>query len=131
MRATEGGSSAVPNGKLKNSRALVRDLYEAFNARQPEQLDRLLAPHFIDHTAGPGQRPGIEGIKEVWTQMWTRMPDLHIVAEDVLAEGDRVAVRVSFHYSSPEGEPKTGIGFEIFRIVHGQVTELSNLLHLR
>lgn len=48
----------------------------------------------------------------------------------MLEEGDRIAARITFHYTGPSGESKTSIGFEILRVAGGKVVELCNAIRL-
>lgn len=58
-------------------------------------------------------------------------PDLRFTVEDLIAEGDRVAVRVSFHGThqgeflgiSSTGRQVVGTGIEIVRFAGGQIVE--------
>ena len=110
--------------------ALLNRVYDAFNRRNPDLLDALLAPDVVDHTAGSGQRPGLQGIKEVWAQFWSRFPDIQVTPEDVIAEGNRVGVRLSLRYTGPDGQRRSGRGFEFFTVAGGRIVELWNLLRL-
>ncbi len=67
---------------------LFRRVVEVFNSRNFDALDDLLAPNFIDHNPGPGQEPGIQGIKEAWAQFFAADPYLILTLEDIIVEGD-------------------------------------------
>jgi predicted ester cyclase len=62
----------------------------------------------------------------------TAFPDIQITDEDILAEGDRVAIRWYFrgtHLGDFLGIPPTGRpvemgGFDIFRVADGKIQEL-------
>ena len=55
--------------------------------------DQVLAVDVIEHNPLPGQGAGREGHKQVVTLFRSAFPDLHVVTEDLLEEGDRVALR--------------------------------------
>ena len=117
----------------RENKAIVRRyLQEAINQRNRDVLDEIFAPEFVDHTAVPGQAPGAEGLKQFFAKMDAGFPDFHAVVEDVIAEGDKVAVRFTFHGTHqgefmdipPTGRRVTMSGIDILRVVDGKVVEL-------
>jgi predicted ester cyclase len=52
-------------------------------------------PEFVDHGADvpPGLPPGPEGAKQYLGGALKRFPDMHVIIEDIIAEGDKVVVR--------------------------------------
>jgi predicted ester cyclase len=66
---------------------------EIFGKGNYETADELMAPDIINH--GPGVPPvsGTEGIKRQAALLRAAMPDLEVVLNDQVAEGDRVASR--------------------------------------
>ncbi|GAB2533310.1 ester cyclase [Nocardia heshunensis] len=100
--------------------ALVRRMQECFNTRQFDRADELFGPEFFSHTLGT---TGFEAGKAAWRGLVARFPDIRVVADDVLVDGDRVAVR-----SSVEGIPVSDSGprpmmIEIFRVEGGRIVE--------
>jgi steroid delta-isomerase-like uncharacterized protein len=117
----------------EENKAIVRRyVEEAINQRNMDLLDELFAPEFVDHTAVPGQAPGVEGLKQFFAMMDAGFPDFRAVIEDVIAEGDKVAVRFTFHGTHqdefmdipPTGRRVTMPGIDILRVVDGKVVEL-------
>ena len=92
----------------RNKQLVKRALDEVFTAGNFGVLEEIFHPDFINHEAGPDTPPGPEGLKV--TVGWIRdaFSDLHYEIEDSVAEGDKVAVRVT------AGGRHTGkfIGFE-------------------
>jgi predicted ester cyclase len=117
----------------EDAKALMRRAYEAFNARDLAALETLLAPDFVDHTPAPGQKPGPEGVREVWARLHATFPGLWIEVEELLVEGDRLAARVAFREVSPETGQVVSRGrmMEFVRIEAGRVAELWNLMRLK
>ncbi len=104
-----------------DSRALGYRVYEAINARDITALDELFDPHVIRHAAG---ETGIESAKKAVASAFTTFPDRRFVVEDLIAEGDKVALRVTVHgVPTAPGEPLPII-MEIFRIENGRVAEV-------
>jgi steroid delta-isomerase-like uncharacterized protein len=56
----------------------------------------LVAPDIVDHNPIPDQAPGREGFRQWIAAAKTAFPDLRGTVEDVIAEGDRVAARVTW-----------------------------------
>lgn len=82
---------------LDENKKLIRDHYEAFVHRQDAEAVRgQLAEDFVDHEMPPGTPRGPEpGLR--WSEMLHRaFPDMRVTIEDMVAEGDRVAVRATW-----------------------------------
>jgi predicted ester cyclase len=47
------------------------------------------------HAPLPGQAPGLDGAKRKWAMYLDTIPDLRVTIEELMAEGDKVAVRRS------------------------------------
>ncbi|MCC8247366.1 ester cyclase [Saccharothrix luteola] len=104
--------------------ALVRRMQECFNTRQFDQADELFTPDFVSHPLGT---TGFEAGKRVWRLLVTHFPDYRVVAQDVLVDHDRVAIR-----SSVEGIPAPDDGvrpmlIEVFRVEDGRLAEMWGL----
>jgi predicted ester cyclase len=99
-------------------RSLARQVYDAINAQDLTALDRLFAPDIVRHAMG---EHGIELARRAVVNAFAAAPSLRFEVEDVIADGDRVALRVSV-YRNEAGEPSTIL--EIFRIENGQVAEI-------
>src|SRR4051812_16290349 len=99
-------------------RALAYRVYEAINTRNIAALEELFDPHVIRHAAG---ETGIESVKNAVTSTFTTFPGKRFVVEDVLVEGNKVALRVVIHGVPQQPLP---IIMEIFRIENGRVAEV-------
>ena len=90
-------------------------------------LDELLAPDYINHTpATPDLPTGPEGVKGVVTMFRSAMPDLRVIVEDMIAEGDKVATRYTLegtHRGELFGVPPTGQRLSIKSISVERVSE--------
>src|SRR5947209_3827789 len=103
-----------------DSKALASRVYEAINARDIATLEELFDPHVIRHAAG---EIGIESARKALNAFATS-PDKRFVVEDLVAEGDKVALRVTVHgVPTAPGQPLPII-MEIFRIENGRVAEI-------
>jgi predicted ester cyclase len=115
-----------------DNKAILRTYVETtFNQKQVDRADDLVASDYVDHAALPGQAPGLEGAKQKWAMYLAGIPDLRVTIEELVAEGDKVAVRRSYE-GTHQGEllsiPPTGKqvrigGISIFRLAEGKIAE--------
>jgi steroid delta-isomerase-like uncharacterized protein len=90
-------------------------------------VDELVAPDYVNHNPGiPGQPESPEGIKAVVSMFRGGMPDLRVNIDDMIAEGDRVAVRYKIegtHEGELFGVPPTGRRLSIESCTVEQVSD--------
>jgi predicted ester cyclase len=73
--------------------------------------DELVAPNFVNHEGPSGKDLGTESMRGLATMLRTAFPDLHFEIEDLVAEGDTVAGRLTMsgtHEGPLMGMPPTG-----------------------
>ena len=96
----------------EESKTIVRRFWGVWEEGNIDLVDELLAPDYINHTpASPDQPTGPEGVKGVVAMFRSAIPDLRVVVEDMVAEGDKVAVRYTLegtHEGELFGVPPTG-----------------------
>jgi predicted ester cyclase len=119
---------------VEQNKELVRRLYdEVFNRNRTTVFDELVAEDFIDFSAEPGENSGRETLLERFDWLRSIFPGLRISIEDVLVDGDKVAVRWRTFMShtgepyfdvQPSGKPVTLEGMAIYRIVNNRIAEL-------
>jgi steroid delta-isomerase-like uncharacterized protein len=81
---------------------IVRRTVEAFNEQNYDVFDEVFAEDAMDH--GPaGETRGREGPREGLKMLFTAFPDLVITIDDLVANGDTVALRTT-HRGTHEGE---------------------------
>ncbi|HZE31521.1 MAG TPA: nuclear transport factor 2 family protein [Actinoallomurus sp.] len=105
----------------EDASALVRRMQECFNTRQFDQAADLFTPGYFSHPLGT---TGFEAGKDVWRAVVARFPGMRVVAEDILVDGDKVAVRSSVEGTgTPDGDSPPTL-MEIFRIDDGRLAEM-------
>jgi predicted ester cyclase len=116
------------------SAAVVRRFYAAVNATlatgDDAPLASLLAPDFVDHAPQPGASSDPAGLLGAVATLRAVAPGLRLAVRDLVAQGDRVAVRVeaeggagaAFLGSPVEPEQLWGTN-DLFRVAGGQVVE--------
>ncbi|WP_431931115.1 ester cyclase [Nonomuraea jabiensis] len=106
-------------------RAAARRMYAAFNAHDHAATAEIFTPDFYSH---PLDTTGPESVTRSWQRFHETFPDAQVVVEDMVVEGDTVAVRTSVH-GIPDQQPPTML--EIFRVRDGRIAELWGLSSLR
>ncbi len=114
---------------LEENKALVRRfITEIFERGHLEAVDELVADDFIGHTWGNASK---NGLKQAMERVAKGLADARFTIDDLIAEDDRVAVRVTAsarQVGEFMGLPASGrtytIGeIHIFRIRDGKVVE--------
>ena len=77
----------------ENKEIVRRVIDKIVNKGELALADKVLASNYVYHFPTHDIK-GPEGFKEFVTTMRTAFPDLHVTIEDIIAEGDKVAVRV-------------------------------------
>jgi steroid delta-isomerase-like uncharacterized protein len=120
----------------EDNKAIARRWFELVNAREPEGLRSLLHPDLVDHTPLLGAAPDADGQIAVATVTLHAFPDIHVTVEDMLAEDDRVAVRISIRGThrgtlmgryEPTGRQVFWTGMDFFRIADSKIAEVWRL----
>lgn len=92
----------------RNKRNVRRVHEEAFGEGRLEVVDEVVAPDAVDHHVFAGASDFPAAMKGVILALRAAMPDLRHTVEDVIAEGDRVAVRVVMT-GTHTGDPLFGV----------------------
>lgn len=109
-----------------SNKDVVRRLFEdGFNRDQGTVIERLVAAEYVD---AAGER-GPNAFKQVMLRLRTAFPDLVYTIEDILGEGEEVAVR--WHWTGTHRGPFRGVlptersltntGAAIFKVRDGQI----------
>jgi predicted ester cyclase len=96
----------------ERNKVRFRRVYEeGLNRGDLGVADELIDPEFLDREAHPGGNRGPESFRQLITMLRTAFPDLHFAIEDLIAEGDTVAGRLTMngtHTGPLMGMPPTG-----------------------
>lgn len=116
----------------EENKATVRRAYEVmWNERNVDVVDELATGDMLNHAAPPHKQRGRQNLKDVISIFEKAFPDFRYEAEDVVAEGDRVAVRDVFtgtHEGDFMGIAATGNRvtmqtIHIYRFEDGRIAE--------
>jgi C-1 hydroxylase len=117
---------------IERNKATVRTFIEAYNTRDLDVFDDLVAPDYVDHTH---QQQGRERFRQLFQLAFTAFPDWHEQIEEIIAEGDRVWVCVTATGTHTGEWNHFGVSFPptgrklmmrmvfIWRIVNGKLAE--------
>jgi len=117
---------------IEENKALSRRVIEEiFNKQNLALADELIDTNFVDHgIAGMGFK-GPEGFKQFVTTFISGFPDIRLTIDDMVAEGDKVAMRLTARGThkgdlmgiAPTGKQVTMSGILIQRIAGNKMAE--------
>lgn len=121
----------TPDAVLEANKAIVRQYVESWNRHDLALLAQVVAADVIDHGAYEGQPSGFAGYVDFYRVWHVGFPGFHCTLLDLIAEGDRVAMRWRFdgvHGGEWSGFAATGrrVRFHansIVRIANGVIHE--------
>jgi len=122
----------------ENKAVLHRLAEEIFNKGNISVVDEIIAPDYVFHGPVGMEYKGPEGFKQMVTMYRNAFPDLHMTVEDMVAEGDKVAQRITIRGThkgelmgiAPTGKQVTITGIIIVRFVGGKEVEAWSTMDL-
>jgi predicted ester cyclase len=105
---------------------------DLFNQGDLSLADKFIAPEFLDHSAPSGMNNRGPGpLSQIVMTLRMAFPDLHYILEEIVAEGEMVAARVTmsgthlrpFLDLSPTGRSVRMCEMHFFRIKDGKAIE--------
>jgi predicted ester cyclase len=113
----------------EKNKAHIRRMYQIFNRRQLDRYPEIYTPGYIEHY--PDRDVSLDQVIKEGNQFVVAFPDLVSTIEDMVAEGDKVAIRVTHrgtHQGKFMGIAPTGNKIEvtntaIFRITGGKCAD--------
>ena len=114
-----------------NKAVVQRLMDEVMNGNNLDAVDEIMADDYVNHDTVPGLGSDREGFKQLFAGHHAAFPDLKVVIDDIVAEGDKVANRWSWtgtHKGPFMGVPATGkhvtlTGISIHRFADGKIIE--------
>jgi steroid delta-isomerase-like uncharacterized protein len=125
-------AQARPTDGPDTNKALVSRFFaEVWSTGDVSRRDAFLAPGYRGHQAGSPDTIDRDGWTAWFQGFRSAFPDARFTVEDMVAEGDRVAARLTMrgtHLGSLNGIPATGrsvvvSGMSIERITDGRIVE--------
>jgi len=116
----------------ENKAVMRRQLEEVWHQHNPDAVDELYAPDYVNHTAPPGMPNDRQGAKAPAAMYLAAFPDVKVTSDFLVAEGDKVVNRwtaTGTHTGELMGIPATGkrvktTGITIARVADGKIEEL-------
>ena len=113
---------------LEKNKAIVRRVVDAENKKNLALLDELITPDYFSQAF---QLRGLDGYKQYYIRAYKGFPDWHETIEDIIAEGDKVCIRLKitgthrgeYRGLAPTGKKTTFTGIQIWSVVKGKVVE--------
>jgi steroid delta-isomerase-like uncharacterized protein len=115
---------------IEQNKAIARRLVdEVWENGSEAAIDELLADNFVFNYPSPGAGSDRESYKRAIMEPRTSFPDIQFTREDMVAEGDKVAVhwtgtathKREFFGIAPTGKRVTLGGISIIQIVGGKI----------
>jgi C-1 hydroxylase len=114
---------------MERNKDVVRRFFEAHSRHDVEGALALVTEDVVNHHS---TLQGREGFREEFAYWYAAFPDASVTVEDLIAEGDRVAIRITgraTHGGEFMGLPATGKGIEaqeihIARVEDGKIAEI-------
>jgi ParB/RepB/Spo0J family partition protein len=126
LRAEKG------HGQCEANKQLVKQLVEAMNSMDFDAFDVLCARDYVWHvyvwhtyfgSIVHTDIRGLEGLKKAVGEWHLGHPELDITLEEIIAEGDRVAIRYTMKGSNSDKKILSRSSISIYRIENGKLAE--------
>ena len=116
---------------IDDNKKIVQRYQEIYNSNDLDALTEVVSEDLLTPKIMPGIPTGIDGAKAAHQIMLVGFPDYQTVIDDLFAEGDKVAARITMsgtNTGSFLGIPATGkhvsfTGIYIARIAAGKIVE--------
>lgn len=114
---------------IAENKEIVQRYQEIYNSNDLDALAEVVSEDLLTPKIMSGIPAGIEGAKAAHRIMLAGFPDYQTIIDDIFAEGDKVAVRITMsgtNTGSFMGIPATGkhvAGIYIARIANGKIVE--------
>lgn len=123
--------TSAPGNPEENKTIVCHGAEEIWNNGNLDLVDKIFATNFVNHNPNRPEVGNLSSYKQYVANVRDAFPDFNITIEDIVAEGDKVAIRYIWsgtHKGELMGLPPTGkqvkvTGMQIFRIASGKVVE--------
>ena len=114
------------------NKAVARRFYEeVINQKKLAVVEEVAGEHYASHDFPPGLPPGREGLKIFISVFHAAFPDGHLSIDQMIAEGDTVATRLTFRGThtgefqgiAPTGKKVTIPALDMARFDNGKLVE--------
>ncbi len=112
-------------GTAENNKTVQRRIIdEVINQKKLDSADELFSEEHVLHPESTGVGRGPEGMKQAFAGLHEEFPNVRVEIESIVAEGDMVAVRLTFRGThAPTGERATWPEMVFARFSEGKAVE--------
>jgi steroid delta-isomerase-like uncharacterized protein len=117
----------------EENKAIARRVYEIISTGDFDRAEEIVDPDAPDNELLPDDPPAklIDTFEETFSEAREAFPELTVRVEEVMAEGDRVAARMTMHGThrgefqgiAPTGKRVEVRAIDMFRISNGKIVE--------
>lgn len=115
----------------ENESLIHRYVEDVLNGGRLEVLDDLLSPHYKRYLSPAAAPLTPETQKQRLAGLRAAFPDMHLTIEDLIVQGDKVALRMTLHGThrgmfqgiAPTNKQVTVSAFDIVHIANGRFSE--------
>ena len=127
------GCESQEKAKEEKNKAIISHFYEEMEDKgNLDVVEDIIATNCVFHFPGGVNVRGPEGYKEYIAPIYTALPDLKHVIEDMIAEGDKVVARFTvrgtyrgeFMGIAPTGKQVVCTSMAVYSIVKGKFMEV-------
>jgi predicted ester cyclase len=118
---------------IEENKAIVRRFFTRFTGPDVylALCDELIDADFVAHWQDGSEWRGLDAVRQIWRGFFTAFPEFEWAIEDMVAEGDKVAVRYSgrgvqqgeFLGVTVKNRPMVVNGHLIYRLAGGKLVE--------
>lgn len=111
-------------------RAVMRRIFdEVINAKSLDLAGALFSDDHVLHPESPGVGRGADGMAQAFAELHAQFPDVRVTVESMVAEGDLVAVRLTYRGTdATTGEPTAWPEMVFTRFAGGKAVESWEIL---
>ena len=111
-------------GTAENKDVQRRIIDEVINQKNLDLADELFSDEHKLYPESAGVGRGPEGMKQAFAGLHEEFPDIHVDIESIVAEGDMVAIRLTFSGThAPSGEKAVWPEMVFARFSEGKAVE--------
>ena len=115
---------------IKENKAVIRRWFNMINKHDLSMINEVVSDAFVANEFGM-EFKGPEALKRAFTVGFVGFPDLHYRIDDMVAQGDKVAVRYTrtgtnkgeYRGFAPKNKWTTVTGAFFYRLAGGKITE--------
>jgi predicted ester cyclase len=112
----------------EENKALMQRIFkEVLNEGQIEKANELVADDYVYHGPGGHELTGVDSFKKLMAWFRDALPGVHYTLDDLVAEGDKVAIRFTAKGTDESTKQVEFQGMMICRVVDGKEAEAWDL----